>query len=143
MIGPTSGTSSATSSASTNDGTPVNVTRSHRPSRQVASALTSPAAVSRVSSVVGSVIGRVPVSSSAVTTQMVLEPLMACARSAWRTTKAASARGSDEGNTRLALACGRPRGSWVRIRRTVSSTQLRWWSFSAAVRPGTSNGKPR
>ena len=90
----------------------------------MASVRTSPAAVSSVTTVVGSVIGRVPVSSSAVTTQIVFDPLMACARSAWRTMKPASARGSVEGNTRLALAWGRPRGSSVQDRRTVSSTHV-------------------
>ena len=140
---PTPGTSRATSNASTNDGIPAKLTRSQRPSRQVASVRTSPAAVSSVTTVVGSVIGSVPVSRSAVTTQIVFDPLMACARSAWRTMKPASARGSVEGNTRLALAWGRPRGSSVSRRRTVSSTVLTWCSFSRAVRPGISKIEPR
>jgi hypothetical protein len=43
----------------------------------------------------------------------------------------------------LALACGRPRGSSVRSRRTVSSTVFTWCSFSRAVVPGISKIEPR
>ena len=134
---------SGTSSASTKLGTPSSVTRSQRPSRQVATVRTSPAAVSRTTTVSGSVIGTAPVSSSAVTTQIVFEPLIACARSGCRMMKPACAAGSDDSNTRLALVCGRPRGSKHRNRRSESSTSLRWWSFSRIVAPGTSYTPPR
>ena len=140
---PSPGTSSGTSSASTKLGTPSSVTRSQRPSRHVATVRTSPAAVSSTTSVSGSVIGTAPVSSSAVTTQIVFEPLIACARSGCRITKPACAAGSVDANTRLALVCGRPRGSKHRNRRSESSTSLMWWSFSRIVAPGTSNTPPR
>jgi hypothetical protein len=88
-------------------------------------------------------IGIVPVSSSAVTTQIVFEPLIAWARSACRMMNPASASGSLDGNTTFALACERPRGSKQRKRRIRSSTSLTCWSFSRAVAPGMSKTLPR
>lgn len=52
----------------------ANATRSQRPSRHVAAARTGPAGVSMVSTVSGSVIATMPVSSSTVTVQIKLEP---------------------------------------------------------------------
>ena len=140
---PKPGTSSGTSSASTKLGTPSSVTRSQRPSRHVAIVRTRPAAVSSTTSVSGPVMGTAPVSISAVTTQIVFEPLIACARSGCRITKPAWAAGSLDSNTRFALVCGRPRGSKHRNRRSESSTSFRWWSFSRIVTPGISNTPPR
>ena len=57
----------------------VSRTFSQRPSRQVAVALTRPAAVSSVTTVSGSFISTMPDSSSAVVTQMEFEPELACA----------------------------------------------------------------
>ena len=59
-----------------NDGTFSNVTRSQRPSRQSAVTRTSPAGASSTSSVTGSVIGTIPVSSSTVAVLIVFEPDM-------------------------------------------------------------------
>jgi hypothetical protein len=60
------------------------VTRSHLPSAQAARAVTSPAGVSSRTTVSGSVIATMPVSSSTVVTQMLFEPDMAWARSPCR-----------------------------------------------------------
>jgi len=49
------------------------------PLSQVATACTSPAAVSSVTTVSGSVMGFIPVSSRAVTAHIAFEPDMACA----------------------------------------------------------------
>ena len=71
-----------------------------------------------------------------MTTQIVFEPLIAWARSAWQMMKPASACGSVDGNTRLALVCGRPRGSKQRNLRIESSTSLMWRNLSRMVAPG-------
>jgi hypothetical protein len=57
--------------------------------------------------------------------------------------KPASAFWIDRGNTRLALVCGRPRGSKHRNLRIESSTSLMWRNLSRMVAPGTSKTEPR
>ncbi len=79
VIRPQCSVSSATSSSCTKDGTMVSFTRSHRPSRQVAVALTRPAAVSSITIVSGSCISTMPLSSNAVVTQIEFDPELACA----------------------------------------------------------------
>ena len=73
---PTPGTSTGASRWVAKDGTFSNVTRSQRPSRQSARTRTSPAGASSTSSVTGSVIGTIPVSSSTVAVLIVFEPDM-------------------------------------------------------------------
>ena len=79
------------------------LTRSHLPFRHCAVAVTMPAGVSSRTMVSGSRIGRMPVSSRTVVTQMAFEPDMAWARSPCRMRNAASASGRDGGNSRLVL----------------------------------------
>ena len=71
---PSPATSTGRSRWKTKDGTLRKVTRSHLPLRQVAVTCTSPPGVSRTSVVSGSCIAIIPVSSSTVTVQIVLEP---------------------------------------------------------------------
>ena len=117
-------------------------TRSQRPSRQVARAVTSPAGVSSTTVVSGSSMVTMPVSRRTVVTQMLLEPDMAWAWSAWRTRKAASASGRVGGSSRLTLICRQPRGSWITNRRSESSAVLMWIILSSMVSPGTSMTPP-
>ena len=63
----------------TNDGGMSSEIRVTLPFSQVATARTSPAAVSRVTTVSGSTIGLMPVSKIAVTAHMALDPDMAWA----------------------------------------------------------------
>ena len=71
---PTCGTSIGTSRWVANAGTLRNVTPVTLPPAQAAVTRMRPAGASSTSSVSGSVIGSIPVSSSAVTTQIVFEP---------------------------------------------------------------------
>src|SRR5919108_103425 len=74
VIDPMPAISRTASSLSTKQGTLPNSTDRHLPSRHVATALTGPAGVSTITSVVGSLIGTMPVSSATVMVQMKLEP---------------------------------------------------------------------
>jgi hypothetical protein len=74
LIVPSPGTSTCRSSANTKAGTLSKVTLTHLPSRHSAVTGTSPAGASSVSLVTGSVIGSMPVSSRAVTVQIVFVP---------------------------------------------------------------------
>ncbi|MCY1230014.1 hypothetical protein D9M72_424090 [compost metagenome] len=136
MILPHFGVSTSTSSSCTKDGTIVSFTFSHRPSRQVAVALTRPEAVSSMTTVSGSFISMMPDSSSAVVTQIEFEPDMACAWSVWRMMKPASASGRFGGTSRLTEPIEPERGSRHRNRRRLSSTVLMWLSCSAIEFPG-------
>ncbi len=71
---PSCGTSTTASRYAAYAGTLRNVTLSHFPSRTAAWTRITPAGVSSVNSVTGSVAGTIPVSIRAVTTQIVLEP---------------------------------------------------------------------
>ena len=76
MTVPRCGTSSGVSRWVANDGTFRNVTPVTLPFAQSARTRIRPAGDSSVSSVTGSVIGSIPVSSSAVTTHIVFVPLI-------------------------------------------------------------------
>jgi hypothetical protein len=79
---------------------------------------TRPAGASSVISVIGAFIGTMPVSSSAVATQIVLLPDIAGYSTCSMMTKPASASGRVGGRTRLQQAAGKPRGSRsIRFRR--------------------------
>jgi hypothetical protein len=71
---PSPATSTGRWRCKTNDGTLRKRTRTHRPPRHSAVTRTNPPGVSSVSTVSGSRIGSMPVSSSAVTVPIVLEP---------------------------------------------------------------------
>ena len=112
------------------------VTFSHLPSRHSAVAFTSPAGVSRVTTVLGSRISVISVSSNTVTTQTALDPDMACARSPCRTMKPASAPATVGGTSRFVLMAALPRGSNTQKRRNGSPSPLRYSIFSAMPGPG-------
>ena len=103
---PSSGTSIGTSSASTKAGTFVNVTRRTLPPSQSARTFTRPAGASRTSSVTGSTIGTMPVSSATVTVQIVLEPDIIAYSVCSITMKPRSASGWPGGTIRLQQSPG-------------------------------------
>ena len=82
------------------------VTSRHLPSRTAACTRTSPAGVSSVSSVTGSVTATMPVSISAVTTQMVFEPDIGGYSTCSMITKPASASGAVGGRITLQQRAG-------------------------------------
>lgn len=139
---PRPGTSTSASSSSRNDGGMSRVTRSHFPFEHLATALTRPAAVSIVTTVLGSFISIMPVSRRTVTRQMLLEPDMACALSPCRIVKAVSASGCTGGNRRFVLICVHPLGSFTRKRRSRSSTSFMYSSLSRMVSPGIDRTPP-
>jgi hypothetical protein len=83
---PSSGTCSGKSSSTTNAGTFTTVTERTLPSTILAIAVTTPTAVSIVTTVSGPRTGTMPASSTAVTAQMVLEPDMGVKPPCSRTT---------------------------------------------------------
>src|SRR3954466_4067818 len=103
---PSVGTSSVASRCTANAGTLRNVTCVTLPSAQSARTRISPAGASSVSSVTGSVIATMPVSSSAVVTQMVLVPDIGGYSTCSMMTNPASASGCVGGSSRLQLAAG-------------------------------------
>ncbi len=118
-----------------------NVTLSHLPSRTAAITRMMPAGVSSASSVTGSLTGTMPVSISAVTTQIVFEPDIGGYSTCSMITKPASASGVVGGRITLQQSAGYPRGS-----RSITLRSQSWWSrrcsiFANIVSPGT-GGRP-
>ena len=103
---PIVGTSTGTFRCSAKAGTFSNVTRVTLPSAQSARTLTSPAGASSVNSVTGSIIGRMPVSSSTVVTQIVFEPDMAGYSICSMMMKPMSASGSHRRHQQVAAEAG-------------------------------------
>ena len=106
------------SSLSTKHGTLPNSTDTHLPSRHCATALTGPAGVSTVTSVAGSRIGTIPVSSATVTVQIKLEPDIGTysVGSMMMTPKSHSGRVA--GTMKLRCRATDPRGSHISSLRT-------------------------
>ena len=132
------GISSGTPRCTANAGTFLIVTARTLPLSQRASTLTSPTAVSSVTVVTGSTIGIRPVSSSAVTVQMVLLPDMGVKAPCSITMIATSARGSEGVSARTAHRPGYPRGSWSTRRRRPCNSRAAYAKRSSIVSPGTS-----
>jgi hypothetical protein len=103
---PISGTSTGTSRCAAKAGTLRNVTPVTLPSATSARTPMRPAGVSSVSSVTGSTAGRIPVSSSTVTVQIVLLPDIGGYSACSMITKPASASGWVGGRTRLQHSAG-------------------------------------
>ena len=101
MTVPSSGTSIGTSRCTANAGTFSNVTCLTLPASTLASTAIRPAGVSSLSRVTGSSASTIPVSMSAVTTQMVLVPDIGGYSTCSMMTKPASASGWVGGRTRL------------------------------------------
>ena len=108
---PSPATSTFASRWTANAGTFLNSTRVTLPSLQLALTRISPAGASSVSSVTGSCISMIPVSSRTVTTQMVLEPDMGGYSVCSKMMKPASASGWQGGTIALPHRPGLPRGS--------------------------------
>ena len=87
-------------------GTFRNVTAVTLPSRHSALTRMRPAGASRVSSVTGSIIGSIPVSSRTVATHIVFEPDIPGYSTCSMITYPASASGCHDGRRRLQLAAG-------------------------------------
>ena len=96
--------------------------RSTRPSRQAARASISPPGASSLMTVSGSVIARMPVSSSTVATQIAFEPDIGGVCSGSMMIQAASASGCLGGTSRLTWRKTPPRGSFSTKSRKVPSS---------------------
>src|SRR3712207_1201631 len=141
-IVPYSGTTTGWSSATANEGTLRTRTQRTRPSSTRAVASTRPTAVSMRTTVSGSVAGRLPVSSRAVTAHIVLLPDMGRKPPCSRTMMPTSAPGSSGGSTRTAHIAGCPRGSRSSNRRSQSSSVAHQRIRSGHVAPRTSRWAP-
>ncbi len=115
---PRCGTSIVLATCTAKAGTLRKVTLVTLPFEHSARTPTRPAGASSTRSVTGSRIGTMPVSSSAVATQIVLLPDMAGYSTCSMMTKPASASGRVGGRIRLQQTAGKPRGSRsIRLRR--------------------------
>src|SRR6476646_5743780 len=103
---PSVGTSTGTARCVAKAGTLRNVTAVTFPSEQSARTRMTPAGASRVSSVTGSTIGSIPVSSRTVTTHIVFVPDIPGYSTCSMITYPAAASGFDDGRTRLQFAAG-------------------------------------
>src|SRR5579862_3974318 len=108
---------------SAKQGTFVNSTLSHRPSRHEARTSTTPAGASSRTIVSGSRISTRPVSRSTVVTQIVFEPDIAGYSVGSMMMKPASQSGRADGTSRFACVATDPRGSRSRNRRKESSAR--------------------
>src|SRR5271170_280822 len=114
FIEPRPSTSSGASSLSTNEGTFWTWMRSALPSRQSATTSIKPPGASSVSRVWGSCIGRMPLSSKTVATQIEFDPDIGGVSSGSMMMKPIWARGSFGGTSRLKCRNTPPRGSLSR-----------------------------
>ena len=106
------------------------------PSRQRARAVTGPAGVSRRTTVSGSSIGTMPVSSSTVTVQMEFEPDIGGYSVGSMMMTPASQSSRVGGTSRLTWRATLPRGSLIRKRRMWSWSRSMLRILSNIVRPG-------
>ena len=101
----------------------MNSTDSQRPSRQIARASTTPPGASSRTIVSGSCIGSMPVSSSTVVVQIVLEPDIGGYSVGSMMMKPASQSSRVAGTIRLQCAATLPRGSRSSRRRSASPSR--------------------
>jgi hypothetical protein len=139
---PSPGTSSGASSRSANDGTFVSSTLSQRPSRQRARASTTPPGASSLTTVSGSAMGSMPVSSSTVTVQIVFDPDMGGYSVGSMMMNPASQSGRVGGTTRFAWHATLPRGSRRSVRRSQSPSHASVCICSNTVAPAGGSTPP-
>ena len=132
---PSPATSSGASSFATKDGTLRTLIVSALPSRQAAVISTRPAGASSVSLVCGSCIGRIPVSSRTVATQIAFEPDIGGVSAGSMMIQPIWASGCLGGTSRLTWRKTPPRGSLSRKLRRVSSLAMKR-DCSQTVAPG-------
>ncbi len=117
-------------------------TLSHLPSRQAARASTTPPGASRRTTVSGSRISTIPVSSSTVVVQIVFDPDMAGYSVGSMMMKPASQSSRVGGTTRLAWHATLPRGSRRSTRRSQSPSRRSDSICSKTVAPGGGRTPP-
>ena len=132
---PSPGTSSGTSIRPAKEGRLRTVMRSALPSRHSARIRTRPPGASSTISVTGSIIGRMPLSSSTVATQIELEPDIGGVSSGSMMMKPICASGCFGGTSRLTWRKTPPRGSLSMKSRRVPSRAIHV-RCSQSVAPG-------
>ena len=135
-------TSSGASRRSAKQGTFVNSTLAQRPSRHAARTSTTPPGASSRSTVSGSVIGTMPVSSSTVAVQIVFEPDIGGYSVGSMMMNPASQSGRVAGTIRLAWQATLPRGSRSRSRLRPSPWLRRCSICSKTEAPGGGSTPP-
>ena len=120
----------------------MNSTLSQRPSRQAARASTTPPGASSRTTVSGSVIASMPVSSRTVVVQIVFEPDMAGYSVGSMMMKPASQSGRVAGTTRFAWHATLPRGSRRSSFRSPSPSRSRVCICSNTVAPAGGSTPP-
>ncbi len=117
-------------------------TLSQRPSRQIARTSTTPPGASSRTTVSGSVISTIPVSSRTVVVQIVFEPDMAGYSVGSMMMKPASQSGRVAGTRRLAWQATLPRGSRRSSFRSQSPSRSSACRCSKTVAPGGGRTPP-
>ena len=120
----------------------MNSTLSHLPSRQTARASTTPPGASRRTTVSGSCISTIPVSSRTVTVQIVFEPDMAGYSVGSMMMKPASQSSRVAGTTRFTWQATLPRGSRSSAFRSPSPSSRRVCICSKTVAPSGGRTPP-
>src|SRR5579871_5481768 len=139
---PRPATSSCASSRSTNEGTFSSSTDTHLPSRQDARATTGPPGASIRTTVSGSCMGTMPVSSSTVATQIRLEPELGTYSVGSMMITPVAHPGVTGGISRFTCRQTLPRGSHSSSRRTASCSRCITCIFSKTVAPAGGSTPP-